>query len=204
MVHTSVKNEPKEDQCDCEQTRSIPFLDTSLQIENGRIDVDLYKKKTDRNQYLLPSSCHPKSTTKSIPFSLSLRIVRICSKQENSDKQLEELKELLWARNYPESLIDRGIEKAKKIPRKIALLKVQKQTIENRPIFISKYDPRMPSIQPIMEKHWRARIAQDKYLKECFTKPPMTATGVSLYISVCLNNKIFSSVWWRDPQMIAP
>ena len=29
-------------------------------------------------------------------------------------------------------------------------------------------------------------------------------TGVWLCISVCLNNKIFSSVGWRDPQMIAP
>ena len=129
----------------------------SLQIENGRIDLDLFKKKTDRNQYLLPSSCHPKSTTKSIPFSLSLRIVRICSKTENRDKRLLELKELLLARYYPESLIDRSMDKARKIPRKIALLKVIKKTTENRPIFISKYDPRMPSIQPILEKHWRAK-----------------------------------------------
>ena len=91
-----------------------------------KIDIDLYKKKTDRKQYLLPSSCHPKSTTKSIPYSLSLRIVRICIKDENRDKRLAELKELLLARKYPENLVDRSIEKARKIPRKIALLKVKK------------------------------------------------------------------------------
>ena len=113
MMHTTVDLEAEEDRCDCVYTKSIPFLDTSLQIENGKIDIDLYKKKTDRNQYLLPSSCHPKSTTKSIPYSLSLRIVRICSKEENRDKRLHELKELLLARNYPESLIDRSIKKAK-------------------------------------------------------------------------------------------
>ena len=112
MVHTTLDNEPPEDRCECERTTEIPFLDTSLKIENCRIDIDLYKKKTDRNQYLLPSSCHPKSTTKSIPYSLSLRIVRICSKDENKDRRLTELKELLLAQNYPESLIDRGIEKA--------------------------------------------------------------------------------------------
>ena len=158
------------------KTTSIPFLDTSLKIENGKIDIDLYKKKTDRNQYLLPANCHPKTTTKSIPFSLSLRIIRICSKPENRDKRLTELKELLTARNYPESLIDRSIEKAKKIPRKVALMKVEeKKTTENRPIFITKYDPRMPVLQPILAKHWRAMKIQDKYLSECIIKPPMTA-----------------------------
>ena len=48
-----------------------------------------------------------------------------------------ELKELLLARNYPESLIDRSIEKAKKIPREVALMKVKKKTTENRSIFIA-------------------------------------------------------------------
>ena len=80
MVHTTNISEAEEDQCDCEPTDSIPCLDTALKIENNKLDIDLYKKKTDRNQYLLPSSCHPKSTTTLIPYSLSLRIVRICSK----------------------------------------------------------------------------------------------------------------------------
>ena len=79
MNHTSIENEPIEDKCDCEQKSSIPFLDTLISIEEGRIRVDLYKKETDRNQYLLPSSCHSKTVTKSIPYSLSLRIVRICN-----------------------------------------------------------------------------------------------------------------------------
>ena len=146
MVHTSVDKESEENKCDCTKTTSIPFLDTSLKIENGKIDIDLYKKKTDRNQYLLPSSCHPKSTTKSIPYSLSLRIVRICIKEENRDKRLSELKELLLARKYPENLVDGSIEKARKIPRKIALLKVKRKITKNRPVFITKYDPRIPAL----------------------------------------------------------
>ena len=88
-------------------------------------------KKTDRNQYLLPSSCHPKATTKAIPYSLSLRIIRICTKPQNRDKRLAELKELLLARNYPKEMIDRAINKARKIPRKMALMKVQKKDQEN-------------------------------------------------------------------------
>ena len=173
MVHTTIENELDEDRCDCAETDSIPFLDTLLKIENGRIDIDLYKKKTDRNQYLLPSSCHPKSTTQAIPYSLSLRIVRICTKKENRDKRLAELKDLLLARKYPESLIDRSIEKARKIPRKVALLKVKNKTAEKRPIFVAKYDPRTPALQPIVAKHYRAMKSQDKYLGECFPMPPL-------------------------------
>ena len=36
------------------------------------------------------------------------------------------------------------------------------------------------------------------------TKSTSDTTGIWLYISMFLNNKILSSVGWRDPQMIAP
>ena len=45
MIHTSIEDEPIEDKCECEFTSSIPFLDTSLSIIDGHIDIDLYKKK---------------------------------------------------------------------------------------------------------------------------------------------------------------
>ena len=53
--------------CSCEKSTSLAFLDTSLSIKNGKVDVDLYRKPTDRNQYLLtccqdmlPRTSHPK------------------------------------------------------------------------------------------------------------------------------------------------
>ena len=88
MSHTSHENENEEDRCDCEIKKSIPFLDTLVTIKEGRIDLDLYRKETDCNQYLLPSSCHSKQTTASIPYSLGLRIVRICNDQENREKTI--------------------------------------------------------------------------------------------------------------------
>ena len=175
LTHTTIESEPEEDRCNCEPLKSIPFLDTSLSIENGKIEIDLYRKKTDRNQYLLPSSCLPKTTTQSIPYSLVLKIVRICTKPKVRDKRLDELKELLLAREYPESLINRGIEKARKVPRMVALLKVKKKERDNQTIFALKFDPRIPSIQQISSKHWRSMTMQNKYLKECFPKPPLIA-----------------------------
>jgi hypothetical protein len=48
--------------------KAIPFLDTLVNLKEGRINLDLYRKETDQNQYLWPS-CHTKQTTASIPFS---------------------------------------------------------------------------------------------------------------------------------------
>ena len=58
LNHTTPEDEAEEDRCDCKPQNSIPFLDTSLTIIDGKIDTDLYKKDTDRNQYLLRESCH--------------------------------------------------------------------------------------------------------------------------------------------------
>jgi hypothetical protein len=77
--HTNPLYEEDEDKCSCKPQTSIPFLDVLCSIKDGIIETDLYRKDTDRNQYLLTSSCHPAQTTMNIPFSLGLRITRICS-----------------------------------------------------------------------------------------------------------------------------
>ena len=110
-----------------DMSSSLAFLDTSCQISDGKIIVDLYKKPTDRNQYLLTSSCHPSHVTSNIPFSLALRIVRICSLTEDRDRRLAELKNMLLDRDYRPGIIDAAIDKAKSIPRSEALKKSRKQ-----------------------------------------------------------------------------
>ena len=90
--------------------------------------------------------------------------------------RLDELKTFLLARNYPEKLLDSSINRARKIPRKVALLKVRKKEEDiKRPVFAVKYDPRLPSIEALQAKHWRSMIGQNKYLNEVFKKPPLTA-----------------------------
>ena len=90
--------------------------------------------------------------------------------------RLDELKTFLLARNYPEKLLDSSINRARKIPRKVALLKVRKKEEDiKRPVFAVKYDPRLPSIEALQAKHWRSMIGQNKYLNEVFEKPPLTA-----------------------------
>ena len=155
MIHTSPKSEKAHDKCTCKPLNAIPFLDTQCSVEGGKIEVDLFRKETDKNQYLLLNSCHPKSVTKSIPFSLSLRIVRICTKYEDRIKRLNELKILLKERGYTDMIIDPAIKRALKIPRSQALKRVQKNENLKRPVLAVKYDPRLPSFPNIINKHWR-------------------------------------------------
>ena len=128
--HASNENEAMEDRCDCESKSAIPFLDTLVSVKEGHIKVDLYKKETDCNQYLLPSSCHNKSVTTSIPFSLGLRIVRTCTDPIDRDTRLNELKDFLLAREYNEKSIDSAISRARGIPRQKALKKVKRLKIK--------------------------------------------------------------------------
>ena len=162
--------------CGCTPSESLAFLDTSCSIKNGKIIVDLYRKPTDRNQYLLTSSCHPAHVTNNIPFSLAYRIIRICSEPEQRDQRLSELKELLISRKYKPKIIDAAIEKAKSIPRWKALERVtKKKSTSRRPVFAVTFDPRLPSLPGIMKKHWRSMVGGDPYLKEVFPLPPLVA-----------------------------
>ena len=70
---------------------NIPFLDVMVSIKDGFIETDLYTKPTDKLQYLLISSSHPQHTKRSIPYSLALRLRRICSNHDNYIMRTTEL-----------------------------------------------------------------------------------------------------------------
>ena len=175
MSHTSLSSENVSSKCECEESDSIPFLDVLCSIKDGKIVTDLYRKESDRNQYLLTSSCHPVECTNNIPFSLAMRIVRICSEPEAREGRFEELKLLLMERDYRPGMIDAAISKARAVPREKALKHVVRKVSDRRPVFVVAYDPRLPSIPAIQHKHWRAMVSTDQYIAEVFPEPPLTA-----------------------------
>ena len=72
--HTSVKFDFKYSR----QQRE--FLDTLVYVDNNnKLQTTLYKKPTDRQNYLYSKSEHSYSLKKSIAYSHALRIKRICS-----------------------------------------------------------------------------------------------------------------------------
>ena len=179
-IHSSIKftinhtSKTKCDNCDDDAKDKIPFLDTQVEIKNNKIITDLYKKPTDRNMYLLPSSCHVASVSENIPYSLCLRIIRICSEPESRDQRLSELKEMLLLRQYKVGVINAAIERAKAVPREKALERVVKPKTSDRPVFIVRYHPALPSVSKITKKHWRT-MCLDPEMRDKFPKPPLVA-----------------------------
>ena len=76
---------------------------------------------------------------------------------------------------YREQLLDNSIGKAKRVPRKSALKKLKIQNPTKRPVFLVKYDPRLPSVSSLQDKHWRSMVSRNKYLAEVFASSPLTA-----------------------------
>ena len=125
--------------------------------------------------YLLPSSCHAKTVTKSIPYSLAIRIVRICSDPENRDKALIKLKSRLLKRNHDQKILESAIKRARNVPRQSLLKPGLKPEVNSRPVFAVTLDPRTPTLQSVLAKHWRAMTSQDAHLAEVFPLPPLVA-----------------------------
>jgi hypothetical protein len=160
--------------CFCHSSRSLPFLDTLVTIKNKTLITDIYKKPTDRCQYLLPTSSHPAHITTNIPFSLCLRLVRICSDRATLILRLEELKQMLLSRSYDIKIIDGAISKAMDIDRKLSLEKKVQEPTTNRIPFVITYHPGLPSLSTILKQGWKIMI-KDEYLKKVFPLPPMVA-----------------------------
>ena len=154
-------------------TKSTTFLDTRVQIFKNRLSTDLYRKETDKVQYLLPSSSHPAHVTKNIPYSLALCLVRICSEQSYLMLRTEELRSMLLSRKYSKRIIDKAIADAVKIPRAEALEKAQPKELD-RITFVVTYSPFLPSISKIIQKHWKS-MTMTPELKTIFQAPPMVA-----------------------------
>ena len=101
--------------------------------------------------------------------------MRTCTDPINRDKRLKELKTSLLERGYSELIINSAIDRARSVPRKLALRKSKTKKKTKGPIFVHTYDPRLPAITQIQSKHYRTMVSRDRYLAEVFNRPPVTA-----------------------------
>lgn len=93
-------------------TNSVVFLDMCVQDDLQQIDLHI--KSTNTHQYLHTNSSHPKHCKTAIPYSLALRICRLCSEDENMHKRLTDLKQHLRSRGYADQLLEAEIQRASK------------------------------------------------------------------------------------------
>ena len=76
--------------------KSIPFLVVNATIENGKLVFGLYTKSMDSHLYLRWSSCHPIHTERNLPYCLSLRVRRICTKISDFENHAKEMNRTYW------------------------------------------------------------------------------------------------------------
>ena len=139
------------------------------------LETDLYSKPTDTHQYLQWSSCHPRHTKESLPYSLAFRLRRICSTDGAFAIRIDQLKEYLSIRGYPANVIQKQIQKAKDISRSEALQPHQsKKKNKDRVPLVMTYDPSHSSISSTIQKYLPI-LHSSRCCKDAIPKPPMVA-----------------------------
>ena len=145
--HPSIKFEMKHSK------DKIEFLNTLIyKDKNNNIQTNLYKKPTDRQNYIHSKSAHPFSLKKSIAYSQALRLKRICSTTGEYEKHTENLKKQLIKKGYPETMVNEEIQKAINQDRK-GLLNKEKTETGNHITLCVSYNKTLPNIKIIIEKH---------------------------------------------------
>ena len=152
---------------------NIPFLDVMVSVKDGSIETDLDTKPTDKHQHLIDWSCHPQHTKRAIPFSLALRLRRICSNPDNYKLRTNELIDYLANRGYDKTFLKTQIQRASDIPRTDALTKKLKTQTETTP-FVITYNPALPSLAHIIHKHSNVLYSSDR-CRNVFKNLPLVA-----------------------------
>lgn len=97
---------------------NMHFLDVLLNTDDdGFMSSDLFRKTTATNTLLHARSSHPKTLMHNIPVGQYLRVKRICSQEEFSEKRASELHHHFKERGYPNHVIDRAYGRAKQLQR---------------------------------------------------------------------------------------
>ena len=101
----------------------LKYLDLLISIRNGRLETTVYSKPTDGHLYLHNDSCHPRSTKLGVEKGVALRLRRICSTEDEFDKQSKKYMALLANRKHSPKDIIQNFKHAKEMTREEARTK---------------------------------------------------------------------------------
>ena len=88
-------------------TQKFELLDVLVYKDhNNMLQTTIYRKQTDRQNYLDARSEHPKLLKDSIPYSQALRIKRICSSQQEFLSHTAKMINQSQKRGYDKSIIE--------------------------------------------------------------------------------------------------
>ena len=154
----------------------VNFLDTTVYIDKqNTLRTKLYRKPTDRQNYLHIKSEHPPSLKRSIPYSQALRLRKICYEEEDLRKSCKNLVETFVKRGYQEEKVIEQVNKAIKIPRTDLLKeKDTKKITQQRIPLVIPYNRTNPPVKDIIMKHWNI-LQIDRNISDSFKDQPILA-----------------------------
>ena len=104
--------------------KSISFLDLIITVSAQKLKTILHIKSTDYHQCLHYASSHPEHTKRSVVFSQTLKISRLCSKENDFNNCRSQMKSWFLNREYPEKFIKNKMRKVKFCKEEIKKAKV--------------------------------------------------------------------------------
>ena len=147
----------------------IPFLDILVKIKNGYLHTDLYTKDTDAHAYLQYTSCHPKHCVNNIPYSQFLRVRRICSEDEDVQRNFDTLTNYFLQRQYPADVITRARNRALSTPR---TLNYTKKPQDERVPLVVTHHPANPPLRKWLTELLPVLHSSDR-MRKAVPKPPV-------------------------------
>ena len=84
----------------------VNFLDLIIKIKNGRLSTNLHTKPVDSHQSLQFNSCHAEQIKKSIIYSQTSRLRRICSERKDFKFHVKDLQGWFLWRGYSQILVE--------------------------------------------------------------------------------------------------
>ena len=148
----------------------INFLDLVIELTDGKIVTDLYCKSTDSHQYLHYDSCYAEHIKRSIIFSQTLRLKRICSPKSDLDSHVKELKNWFSKRDYPPKRISEQVNRALRSEENVKEKDGQHMK-ENGVPLVATYNPNFKNLSFLIRKNLKLLYA-DPETKRVFTPAP--------------------------------
>ena len=151
---------------------SVHFLDVTVSVSCTSISTSLYKKPTDRQQYLHFHSSHPRHCKTGVPYSQAHRYRRICSEMTQFDTHAQELRAAFLRHKYPEKIIDNAIERARSLDRGVTMEeKDGNKDKTSGANLILTYSAAAPRVNSILSRHFNI-LKQSSRLSTVFQTPP--------------------------------
>ena len=145
----------------------LEFLDLKLKFdkEHKRISVEIFAKATNSVTCVLPSTCFPKISIGNVPKGVALRLRRICDSDDKFEERSVQYQKYLVARDYKPSKVKKQFSDVRNISREQARRPKNNNNFSTSCNLIMQYNPLLPNIKTIIEKHLPVLHSSHKMLQ---------------------------------------